>query len=86
MLAAPFAILAQQVGGAARSARELSQPAAHHSMASTHSWLEVMLVALSVIVVVVTSFYTLRYLIRPGETSETHVKRRILEDEREGSR
>jgi hypothetical protein len=36
--------------------------------------------------VVVTTFYTLLYLIRPGETGETHIKRRILEDEREGSR
>ena len=36
--------------------------------------------------VVVTTFYTLLYLIRPGETSDDHIKRRILEDGREGSR
>ena len=43
-------------------------------------------VAAGVIAVVVTTFYTLLYLIRPGETSGTHIKRRILEDGREGSR
>jgi hypothetical protein len=83
-LAGPFIILAQQIAGAAVSGRELST--AHHVMASTHTWLEVMLVVAGVIVVVVTTFYTLLYLIRPGETGETHIKRRILEDEREGSR
>ena len=87
MLAGPFIIiLAQQIAGAAASGRELSQSTAHHAMASTHTWLEVMLVVAGVIVVVVTTFYTLLYLIRPGETGETHIKRRILEDERKESR
>ena len=86
MLAGPFIILAQQIAGAARSGRELSESTAHHAIASTHTWLEVVLVAVGVIVVVVTTFYTLLYLIRPGEMGETHIKRRILEDEREGSR
>ena len=86
MLAVPFRIiLAQQIAGA-RSAHELSQSTAHHAMASTHTWLDVVLVATGVIVVVVTTFYTLLYLIRPGETSGTHIKRRILEDRGEGSR
>ena len=44
------------------------------------------LVAVGVIAVVVTTAYTLLYLIRPGETSEDHIKRRILEDGREASR
>ena len=52
----------------------------------THTWLDVVLVAAGVIAVVVTTFYTLLYLIRPGETSGTHIKRRILEDTGEGSR
>jgi hypothetical protein len=87
MLAGPFIILGQQIADAAASGREVSQSTAHHAMASTHTWLDVMLVVVGVIVVVVTTFYTLLYLIRPGETGETHIKRRILlEDEREGSR
>ena len=87
MLAGPFIIiLAQQIAGAARSAHQLSQPTAHHAMGSTHTWLDVVLVAAGVVAVVVTTFYTLLYLIRPGETSGTHVKRRILEDAGEGSR
>ena len=46
MLAGPFIIiLAQQIAGATRSAHELSQSTAHHAMASTHTWLDVVLVA-----------------------------------------
>ena len=87
MLAVPFRIiLAQQIAGASQSAHELSQSTAHHAMASTHTWLDVVLVAAGVIAVLVTTFYTLLYLIRPGETSGTHIKRRILEDRGEGSR
>ena len=42
MLAGPFIIiLAQQITGATRSAHELSQSTAHHAMASTHTWLDV---------------------------------------------
>ena len=87
MLAVPFRIiLAQQIADATRSAHELSHSTAHHAMASTHTWLDVVLVAAGVIAVVVSTFYTLLYLIRPGETSGTHIKRRILEDRGEGSR
>jgi hypothetical protein len=87
MLAGPFIIiLAQQIVGATISAHELSQSTAHHEVASTHTWLDMVLVATGVIAVVVTTFYTLLYLIRPGETDDTHIKRRILEDRREGSR
>ena len=51
MLAGPFIIiLAQQIAGATRSAHELSQSTAHHAMASTHTWLDVVLVAAGVIV------------------------------------
>ena len=87
MLAVPFRIILAQliVGSASRSAH-LSQSTAHHAMASTHTWLDVVLVAAGVVAVVVTTLYTLLYLIRPRETSDTHIKRRILEDEREGSR
>ena len=85
MLGGPFNILAQQTVGAARSGHELFLSMAHHAMASTHTWLEVVLVIAGVIAVVVTTFYTLLYLIRPGETGDMHIKRRILEDAREGS-
>jgi hypothetical protein len=87
MVAGPFiVILAQRIAGAARLTYELSQSTAHHAVTPTHTWLDMVLVAAGVIAVVVTTFYTLLYLIRPGETSETHIKRRILENGREGSR
>ncbi len=87
MLAGPFIIiLAQQIAGVTRSAHELSESTAHHAMASTHTWLDAVLVTVGVIAVVVTTFYTLLYLLRPGETDDTHIKRRILEDGREGFR
>ena len=87
MLAVPFRIiLAQQIAGATRSAHDLSHSMAHHAMPSAHTSLDVVLVAAGVIAVVVTTFYTLLYLIRPGETTGTHIKRRILEDRGEGPR
>jgi hypothetical protein len=87
MLAGPFIIvLAQAIAGATRSARQLSPSTAHHAMASTHTWLDVLLVAAGVVAVVATTFYTVLYLIRPGETGATHIKRRILEDRGEGFR
>ena len=52
MLAVPFRIiLAQQIADATQSAHELSQSTAHHAMASTHTWLDVVLVAAGVIAV-----------------------------------
>jgi hypothetical protein len=57
-----------------------------HAMAAAHTWWDLLLVTLGVIVVVVTTAYAVLYLLRPGEPSETHVKRRILEDGREESR
>jgi hypothetical protein len=87
MLSFRLLIVAQQAATTAQSARELSQAAVHHSMASTtHGPVDVTLVALGVVVVILTTFYSVRYLIRPGETSVHHIKRRILEDAREGSR
>jgi hypothetical protein len=38
------------------------------------------LVALGVVVVIVTTIYSVLYLVRPGETGEDHIKRRILDD------
>jgi hypothetical protein len=57
-----------------------------HAMAVAHTWWDLLIVTLGVIIVVVTFVFTVLYLVRPGEPSETHVKRRILEDWREESR
>ena len=74
-------IVAQQAATTAQSVRELSQSTAHHAMASgTPGAFDMALVALGVLVVTVTTIYSVLYLIRPGETGEDHVKRRILED------
>jgi hypothetical protein len=87
MLPSQLLIVVRQVATTAQSAREFSQQTAHHAMASaTHGPVDVVLVALGVVVVSVTTIYSLLYLIRPGETRADHIKRRILEDGREGSR
>lgn len=80
---APFIIMAQQIVGVAQSGREFSQSTVRHAMASTHTAQEMVLVVLGAIVVIVTTAYTLMYLIHPGETGEDHIKRRILDDERQ---
>jgi len=86
MLASGLLIVAQQAASTVQSAREFSQSTVHHAAASAQGPLDITLVALGVIVVVVTTIYSLLYLIRPGETGEDHIKRRILEDGREGFR
>jgi hypothetical protein len=54
----------------------------HHAIPNdTTSAIDMALVGLGVVVVILTTFYALRYLIRPGETSADHIKRRILADE-----
>jgi hypothetical protein len=84
MLASLLWTVAQQVATTAQSALEFSQSTPHHAMApETHGPLDVTLVALGVVVVIVTTSYSLLYLIRPGETNTDHIKRRILEDGRE---
>lgn len=40
--------------------------------------------ALSVVAVVVVILLCVRYFVRPGESSEDHIKRRVLRDEIEG--
>jgi hypothetical protein len=87
MLPGPLGIiLSRQVAAAIRPAHELSQSTTHHAIGSMHTWPDVVLVTAGVIAVVVTTFYTLLYLIRPGEMSDTHIKRRILEDGGDPSR
>jgi hypothetical protein len=81
----PF-IVAQQIAGSAQSGREFSQSTMRHAMASPHGPIEVVLVVAGVIVVVATTAYAVRCLVRPRETAADHIKRRILDDGGEGSR
>ena len=76
-------IVAQQIAG---SARDFSQAAMGHAMASEHGALDIALVAVGVAVVIVTTIYSVLFLVRPGEAGEDHIKRRILEDGTRGSR
>ena len=79
-MAVAFIVLAQQILGLAQSNHGFSQSAAVHSMSPTHTWPQLLLVAVGVIVVVVTTAYTLLYFIRPGEKGEGHIKRRIFDE------
>jgi hypothetical protein len=83
MLTVPTLIVTQQIVG---SAREFSQATMSHAMSSEHGPLDLALVALGVVAVIVTTIYSLLYLIRPGETGEDHIKRRILQEGTRGSR
>jgi hypothetical protein len=67
-------ILAQHGSGTAQSGLEFSRSMARHAMATSHSSGEV------VLVVLVTTLYTVLYLIRPGEKGLDHIKRRILDE------
>ncbi len=76
-------IVAQQIAG---PARDFSQTTISHAMASEQGVLDIALVAVGVAVVIVTTIYSVLFLVRPGETGEDHIKRRILEDGTRGSR
>lgn len=80
MGAFPFTVVAQQVVAAAHAGRDFSQSTMEHVMTSAHSWSDIALVAVGTVTVVVTTAYTVRYLVRPGEASADHIKRRILDD------
>jgi hypothetical protein len=85
MLASSLFSMARQA--AARSAGTFSQSTDHHGIApGTHGPLDVTLVVLGVVVLLVTTLYSLLYLVRPGEASADHIKRRILDEGREGRR
>ena len=79
-------LLAQQIAGTGPSAHDFSQSTVRHLMTGTHTALDIVLVALGAIVVVVTTIYTVWFLVRPGETGDEHIKRRILGGGREGFR
>jgi len=57
-----------------------SRSTAVHAMAPSHTWAQLLLVAVGLIAVVVTSAYTLLCFMRPGEMGEDHIKRRILDE------
>jgi hypothetical protein len=54
-----------------------------HSMAPSHASWQLLLVAVGVIALVSTTAYALWCFIRPEETGENHIKRRILDEGRE---
>lgn len=76
----PFTIVAQQVVGAAQAGHDFSRSTMEHAMTSAHTWSDIVLVVLGGVTVVVTTAYTVLYLVRPGEASADHIKRRILDD------
>jgi hypothetical protein len=41
---------------------------------------DLVIVAIAVIAVVLTLFFCIKYFIAPGEREDTHIKRRILDD------
>ncbi len=71
---------------AMQTAGEFSRTTERHAMTHSHSMPDVLLVALGAIVVVMTTAYTVMYFIRPGEAAVSHIKRRILDDDRPESR
>ncbi len=85
-LDALFIVIAQQMPAVVQAGADFSQSMTHHATVSTHNWQESVLVAVAVVVMVVTTIYTLRYLIRPGEAGDEHIKRRILDDGYGGAR
>jgi cytochrome bd-type quinol oxidase subunit 2 len=54
-----------------------------HSTAPAHTLVQLLLVAVGVIAVISTTAYTLWCFIRPEETEQSHIKRRILDEGRE---
>jgi hypothetical protein len=51
-----------------------------------HTGQDSAIVALAVVAIVVTTAYTVWFLVRPGEAGEDHIKRRIIDDGHEGFR
>ncbi len=76
---------AQQAVVTAQPVRELSASTAYHAMAGvTHGSVDMALVGPGV-VAIVTTFYSLLYLVRPGEKTQITSSAAFLEDSREGS-
>jgi hypothetical protein len=79
-MAVVFMALTQQFLATAQSNNGFSQSMAVHSMAPAHNSAELLLVAVGIIAVVVTTAYTMLWFVRPGEMGEGHIKRRILDE------
>ncbi|HUH37873.1 MAG TPA: hypothetical protein VL027_08010 [Spongiibacteraceae bacterium] len=52
--------------------------AAQHRADHTPTPLEWLIIGAAVLIVAAVLVYTVKYLVRPGETSAAHIKRRIL--------
>ncbi|HET9027147.1 MAG TPA: hypothetical protein VFN07_06435 [Trueperaceae bacterium] len=56
-------------------------PAGHH-VADPSGGYEYVLVVAGVIITLLVAVMTIRYVVKPGETAPSHIKRRILRDQR----
>jgi hypothetical protein len=72
--------LARHIVAFEQSSHGFSQSTGVHAMAPTHTPAQLLLVAVGVMVVALTTVYTLRCFIRPEEGSKDHIKRRILDE------
>lgn len=72
------------VAGAARLFRQESQDfhvSPEGRATAADGPMDWVLLGLAVVAVIVVIALCIRYFLRPGETSEEHIKRRVLEDE-----
>lgn len=63
---------------AGQAARDFSTGLGEHHAAAPTVLAELIIVVVGVIITALVAYYTLKYLIRPGEKSADHVKRRVL--------
>jgi hypothetical protein len=49
--------------------------------AAPHGLLDYIIVALAIGVLALTLYLCIRYLLKPGETEEDHIKKKILDEE-----
>jgi hypothetical protein len=81
-LVSAFATLAPRVlAVAGETAEAFSRSMERHHMDMTHGPLDSVLVWGAVLVVLATTIYTVRFFVRPGETGEDHIKRRVLRED-----
>ena len=72
---------AQRAARGAQPASEALHASAHDAMSgAANGPVDMVLVGVGAVVVIVSTFYSLLHLIRPGETRTDHIKHRILED------
>jgi hypothetical protein len=66
---------------AGETAEAFSRSMERHHMDMTRGPLDTLLVWGAVLVVLATTIYTVRFFVRPGETGEDHIKRRVLRED-----